>query len=65
MAYEYMVNIIEDAIKDIKTIEIRGRVEKVVGTIIHAVVPGVKIGELCLLRNPWENWLDLQSGWLF
>ncbi|MCK5684347.1 type III secretion system ATPase SctN [bacterium] len=56
MAYEYMVNIIEDAIKDIKTIEIRGRVEKVVGTIIHAVVPGVKIGELCLLRNPWENW---------
>lgn len=56
MAYEYMVNIIEDAIKDIKTIEIRGRVEKVVGTMIHAVVPGVKIGELCLLRNPWEDW---------
>ena len=26
------------------------------GTIIHAVVPGVKVGELCLLRNPWENW---------
>lgn len=56
MAYEYMVNIIEDAIRDIKTIEIRGRVEKVVGTIIHAVVPGVKVGELCLLRNPWEDW---------
>lgn len=56
MAFEYMVNIIEDAVRDIKTIEIRGRVEKVVGTIIHAVVPGVKIGELCLLRNPWENW---------
>ena len=56
MAFEYMVNIIEDAVRDIKTIEIRGRVEKVVGTIIHAVVPGVKIGELCLLKNPWENW---------
>ena len=56
MAFEYMVTIIEDAIKDIKTIEIRGRVEKVVGTIIHAVVPGVKVGELCLLRNPWESW---------
>jgi type III secretion protein N (ATPase) len=56
MAFEYMVNIIEDAIKDIKPIEIRGRVEKVVGTIIHAVVPGVKVGELCLLRNPWEDW---------
>lgn len=56
MPFDYMVNIIEDAIKDIKPIEIRGRVEKVVGTIIHAVVPGVKVGELCLLRNPWENW---------
>ncbi len=56
MAFEYMVNIIEDAVRDIKTIEIRGRVEKVVGTIIHAVVPGVKIGELCLLKNPWEEW---------
>lgn len=56
MTFEYMVNIIEDAVKDIKTIEIRGRVEKVVGTIIHAVVPGVKIGELCLLKNPWEDW---------
>lgn len=56
MAFEYMVNLIEDAVKDIKTIEIRGRVEKVVGTIIHAVVPGVKVGELCLLRNPWEDW---------
>ena len=56
MAFEYMVNIIEDAIKDIKPIEIRGRVEKVIGTIIHAVVPGVKVGELCLLRNPWEDW---------
>ncbi|MCG8566392.1 MAG: type III secretion system ATPase SctN, partial [Desulfobacterales bacterium] len=56
MAFEYMVNIIEDAIKDLKPIEIRGRVEKVVGTIIHAVVPGVKVGELCLLKNPWEDW---------
>jgi len=56
MAFDYMVNIIEDAVKDIKTIEIRGRVDKVVGTIIHAVVPGVKVGELCLLKNPWEDW---------
>ncbi|WP_022665953.1 type III secretion system ATPase SctN [Desulfospira joergensenii] len=56
MTFDYMVNIIEDAIKGIKTIEIRGRVEKVVGTIIHAVVPGVKVGELCVLQNPWEDW---------
>ncbi len=36
--------------------EVRGRVEQVVGTIIRAVVPGVKVGELCILRNPWEKW---------
>lgn len=56
MVFEYMVNMIEESVRDIKPIEIRGRVEKVVGTIIHAVVPGVKVGELCLLKNPWENW---------
>ena len=25
------------------------------GAIVKASVPGVKIGEVCLLRNPWEN----------
>lgn len=38
------------------SVEVRGRVEQVVGTIIRAVVPGVKVGELCILRNPWEDW---------
>lgn len=56
MVFEYMTNIIDEALTDLKTVEVRGRVEKVIGTIIHAVVPGVKVGELCLLRNPWEKW---------
>lgn len=33
----------------------RGRVVQVVGTIIQAFAPGVKIGELCELRNPWQD----------
>lgn len=33
----------------------RGRVVQVVGTIIQAYAPGVKIGELCHLRNPWQE----------
>ncbi|MCD8351836.1 MAG: type III secretion system ATPase SctN [Planctomycetaceae bacterium] len=37
-------------------VEIRGRVQQVVGTIIKAVVPGVRVGELCLLRNPYDSW---------
>ena len=56
MVYEYTLNMIAEALTDLKTVEVRGRVEKVIGTIIHAVVPGVKVGELCLLRNPWERW---------
>ena len=56
MALEYIGQLLDDAVKSASTIEIRGRVEEVVGTIIHAVVPEVKIGELCILRNPGENW---------
>ena len=33
----------------------RGRVVQVVGTIVKAHAPGAKIGELCALRNPWED----------
>lgn len=56
MAFEYIGNLLDEAIRDVTTIEVRGRVEQVVGTIIRAVVPGVRMGELCILRNPWEKW---------
>lgn len=56
MAFEYIGALLEETVQTISPVEIRGRVEQVVGTIIRAVVPGVKVGELCLLRNPWENW---------
>lgn len=56
MAFEYIGELLKDAVQNTNPVEIRGRVEQVVGTIIRAVVPGVKVGELCILRNPWENW---------
>ncbi|MBZ2170603.1 type III secretion system ATPase SctN [Nitratidesulfovibrio sp. SRB-5] len=56
MAFEYIGSLLEEAVHSGPTVEVRGRVEQVVGTIIRAVVPGVKVGELCILRNPWENW---------
>lgn len=34
---------------------IRGRVVHASGTVIKAVVPNVKIGELCVLRTPFES----------
>ena len=55
MAFEYIGSLLEEAVQGATSVEIRGRVEQVVGTIIRAVVPGVKVGELCLLQNPWEN----------
>ncbi|MCK9239986.1 type III secretion system ATPase SctN [Desulfocurvus sp.] len=54
--FDYITTLLEKALADANTVEVRGRVEQVVGTIIRATVPGVKVGELCVLRNPWENW---------
>lgn len=56
MAFDYIIDAMQEGIANLNTVEVRGRVEAVVGTIIHAVVPGAKVGELCLLRNPWDNW---------
>ncbi|MCR4666691.1 MAG: type III secretion system ATPase SctN [Desulfovibrio sp.] len=56
MAFEYIANLLDETIRNVTPIEVRGRVEQVVGTIIRAVVPGVRMGELCILRNPWEKW---------
>ncbi|MFI3271272.1 MAG: type III secretion system ATPase SctN [Pseudomonadota bacterium] len=56
MAFEYIGALLEEAVQTTTPVEVRGRVEQVVGTIIRAVVPGVKVGELCILRNPWEDW---------
>lgn len=56
MAFEYISSLLKDTIQSTNPVEVRGRVEQVIGTIIRAVVPGVKVGELCILRNPWEKW---------
>lgn len=56
MALDYIASLLQNAIRNTSTIEVRGRVEKVVGTIIYALVPEVKVGELCILRNPGEQW---------
>lgn len=40
-------------------IEVKGRVLQVVGTIIRASVPRVKVGEICELKNPWDDWAIL------
>ncbi|MDR2488973.1 MAG: type III secretion system ATPase SctN [Desulfovibrio sp.] len=54
--FSYIDDMYRSALAESQTVEIRGRVEEVVGTIIRVALPNVKIGELCTLRNPWEDW---------
>ena len=54
--FDYITQILDRAVEDARPIEVKGRVIQVVGTIVKAAVPGVKIGEVCILRNPWENY---------
>ena len=54
-AFDYITQVLDHAVEDAQGVEIKGRVIQVVGTIVKAAVPGVKIGEVCLLRNPWED----------
>jgi type III secretion protein N (ATPase) len=53
---DYITGLFHQALDEARPVEIKGRVVQVVGTIIKAVVPGVKIGEICILRNPSEDW---------
>ena len=54
-SFDYITQVLDRAVEDAQPIEVKGRVIQVVGTIIKASVPGVKVGEVCLLRNPWED----------
>ena len=54
-SFNYITEALEDTIKRTELLEVCGFVLEVTGTLIRAVVPGVKIGELCTLRNPGEK----------
>ena len=53
--FDYVTDMMALAIQDTPTLAIKGRVTQVIGTIIKAVVPAVKIGEVCILRQPGED----------
>ena len=50
-----MLITLAESVEHSRLLDIRGRVTRVAGTIIHAAVPRVSIGELCLLRNPGQD----------
>ncbi|WP_092402366.1 MULTISPECIES: type III secretion system ATPase SctN [Candidatus Ichthyocystis] len=53
--FDYIADLMELVLQDLQPLNIKGRVVQVIGTIIKAVVPTVKIGEVCILRNPSED----------
>ena len=58
--FDYIPAVLDRAVEDAQPIDVKGKVIQVVGTIVKASVPGVKVGEICILRNPWES-LEVQA----
>jgi type III secretion protein N (ATPase) len=52
---DYIAQLLRGAVSQTSTVKVRGRVIQVVGTIVKAVIPSVKIGEVCILRNPTDG----------
>ena len=52
--FRYITDLLAESLEEVQLLQIRGRITQITGTIIKAMVPGAKIGELCLLRNPGE-----------
>ncbi|WP_249168088.1 type III secretion system ATPase SctN [Bradyrhizobium elkanii] len=42
--------------KHIDTRAVRGRITRAIGTLLHAVLPEARVGELCLLQDPRSGW---------
>ncbi|WP_347555968.1 type III secretion system ATPase SctN [Robbsia sp. KACC 23696] len=51
-SFDYITDMMQAALQDARTVQVKGRVTQVTGTIIRAVVPRVRVGELCILRDP-------------
>ena len=58
--FDYITEVLDRAVEEAQLIDVKGRVVQGVGTIIKASVPGVKVGEVCILRDPWEN-VEMQA----
>lgn len=55
MSYIHIATLLQDAVEEAFTLVVKGRVIQVTGTLIKAVLPHAKVGELCLLQNPGET----------
>ena len=57
---DYIAKLMRIAVEDAALVQVTGRVIEARGTIIKAVVPAVKLGEICTMRNP-DGGLQLEA----
>lgn len=51
----YIMDTLEQSLTGLTTVNTIGKVEQIIGTIIRANAPSVKVGELCRLQDPWSD----------
>ncbi len=51
----YITDVLEQSLNGLTTVNTKGKVEQIIGTIIRANAPSVKVGELCRLQDPWSD----------
>jgi len=47
---------LRSAAMQIDTRAVRGRVKRAIGTLLHAVLPGARVGEICVLQDHGTGW---------
>ncbi len=55
MSLKYIGNVLGDAVDNCAPLALNGRILQVAGTVVRAVLPQATIGELCLLRNKYDE----------
>ena len=53
--FNYITDQMSDALRKARPLNIVGRMIQTSGNIIKSTVPGVKIGELCVVKNPFQS----------
>lgn len=53
--FDYIFDELEQNVAQVLTLNLHGRVTQVAGTVVKAVLPQVRVGEYCLLKNRYGN----------
>jgi type III secretion protein N (ATPase) len=51
MSFQHIPKLLQKAIDEIPPLTLHGRIVQVAGTVVRAILPQARIGELCLLKN--------------